>query len=227
MPEWRSRSGPLMHEFVADEAPQHRRDCRRVLVPLAGIADEDEIGFELVTVLCEKAWQRRRAALFLAFDQHRDRDRQLPGDGLPRPRCLEEGHQLTLVVFGSTRHDHVAVWRLAGDARLERRSFPKLDGIGGLHVVVPVEQHVRHTSSALCAVMRHDHWVADCWHNPGLRETDVLQRRGAPVGSAEATCLVSWIGRNAVNSQKLEQAVEFRHLSTGREYQVRFRGRSL
>src|SRR6185437_14916109 len=61
--------GSADHEFITGEAAQHRRDGRRILVPLAGVADENEIGFEFIAVRGEKARQRRRTALFLAFDQ--------------------------------------------------------------------------------------------------------------------------------------------------------------
>ncbi len=76
---------------------------------------------DLLAVLLEEARQRRRAALLLAFEQHRDRDRQLAGDLLPGARRLEEGHQLAFVVLGAARDDDLAVALLGGDARLERR----------------------------------------------------------------------------------------------------------
>ena len=64
-----------MTSSVRGEAPQLRRDGRRVLVPLAGVAHERQVGRHLLAVLGEEARQRRRAAFLLALEQHGDRAR--------------------------------------------------------------------------------------------------------------------------------------------------------
>ena len=87
---------------------------------------------------------------------------------------------------------------------LERRRSPEIERVGGLHVVVSVEQHVRHIWIALLPVVRHDHGVTACRHNFGFGEADVFKRRRAPFGGLEAARLVGWVGRNAVDAQKFE-----------------------
>ncbi len=136
------------HHLEAGKPPQLRGDGRRVLVPLAGVADERQVRLHLLAVLGEEARQRRRAAFLLALEQHGDGERQPARHLLPGARRLQEGHQLALVVLRAARHDHLAVGLVVGDARLERRRLPQLQRIGRLHVVVAVEQHVRRRLAA-------------------------------------------------------------------------------
>lgn len=198
------------YELVAGEATQHRGDGGRILVPLAGVANEHEIGFELVAILGEEVRERRRAALFFALDQHRNGDRQIARNLFPGPCRLEEGHQLTLVVFGAPSDDHVAVARLIRDARLERRRLPEIKRIRRLYVIMAVEQDVRHIRITIEPIMGHDHRMAACRHNLGLGEPDVSKRRRAPFRGFDATGLIRRVGRYAIDAQKFEQSIEAR-----------------
>ena len=70
---------------------------------------------------------------------------KLAGDRLPGARRLEEGHQLTFVVLRAAGNDDLAVGLVGGDdAARTAASSTDSSGIGRLHVVVAVEEHVRH-----------------------------------------------------------------------------------
>jgi hypothetical protein len=97
----------------------------------------------VVLVLFEKRNEIFRSDFFLALDDDGDVDRQRTGHGLPGPAGLDEGHQLTLVVFGTARDDDLAAVGMVGNHRLERRTMPQIERIDRLHIIVPIEQHVR------------------------------------------------------------------------------------
>ena len=101
---------------------------------------------------------------------------------------------------------HLAVFRVRGEARLERRHRPLLQRIWRLHVVMAVEQDVERRAP-VGAPMAHHHGLAGGSLDPG-READLTQGLGAPVGSFEAGCVIGRIGGNARDGEKLEQAVE-------------------
>lgn len=155
-------------------------------------------------MLGEEAWQRGRAAFLLALEQHSDSNRQLARDRLPGARRLEKGHQLTLVVLRAARDDNFAVAFLIRNARLKRRRLPQVQRIGRLHIVVAVEQHVRHVLRPDLSVMRDDHRVAGGFHDLRLGKTNCLQFALAPFGSGLAVRLEGWIGRDAGNPQEIE-----------------------
>ena len=195
-------------EFIADEAAQHGGDGGRVLVPLARVADEHEIAFQLFAVGFEKGRKRGRAAFLFALDQHRDVDRQSARDGLPGAERLEEGHELAFVVFRTPRDDHLAVAGIVREARLEGRRRPKLERVGGLHVIMAVEEDVGQLGIGGLAVVRDDHRMAGRRNDFGLREADVRKGRGAPVGGLAAMVLIGRIGRDAFDPQEIEQPRE-------------------
>ena len=183
-------------ELGAGEAAQLRRDRRRVLVPLAGVAHERQVGLHLLAVLGQEPRQRRRAALLLALEQHGDGDRRGAGHAPPGPHRLEEGHQLALVVLGAARHDDLAVGLVGGDARLERRRLPQLERVDRLHIVVAVEQHVRALAVERRLGVAHHHGMAGGRHHAGI-EADVLQLARAPLRGLLALRLIGGIGGDA------------------------------
>ncbi len=95
--------GAAHDDLLVDEAAQRRRDERRVLIPHAGVADEDDVRLELVLVGLDPFRQKLRAVLLRALDEERDVDRQRAGHRLPGPAGFEEGHHLALVVAGAAR----------------------------------------------------------------------------------------------------------------------------
>ncbi len=139
---------------------QHGRDGGCILVPLAGIADENDVGLQFLAALFQEGGQGGRAALLFALDHHRDGDRQFASHRLPGARRLQEGHQLTLVVLRPARHNHLAVAFVVGDAWLEGRGGPQIERIGRLHIVVSIEQNVRYALRHGFTVMSDDHRVS-------------------------------------------------------------------
>ena len=81
---------------------------------------------------------------------------------------------------------------------------PQVDRVGRLHVVVAVEQHVRRARCALVLVVGDDHRMPRGRHDARV-EPEVAQLVGAPVGRLLAARLVGRVGRDAFDTQQLEQ----------------------
>ena len=186
--------GPRDRDFGEGKAAQEGRYRGCVFVPLSGIADEREVGFELIAV-CGEEWGEARASQFLlALEEHADIDRQGSMRGEPGSACLDERHDLAFVVGGAARNDHHAVTRVLDKTRREGRSIPFFQRIGGLHVVMAVEQHVPPRFAFLLrAPMPDDHRLAKRWLD-ARAEADLAQRGGAPFGCGKATVMMGGVG---------------------------------
>ena len=68
-PECRSRLAAWIVDLLADQAAQADGDRRRLAVPHAGVADQREVGLQLLGVGVEERLQRRRAGFLLALEQ--------------------------------------------------------------------------------------------------------------------------------------------------------------
>ena len=124
--------------------------------------------------------------LFLALDQHADIDGKRAALFDPGARRLDEGHQLAFVVRGAARDDDPAIAYILGQARLERRRGPFIQGIRWLDVVMAIEQHMRARAlGGLGAPMPDHHRLAQC----GLdtrRKSDLAEGTGAPFRRGDA-----------------------------------------
>ncbi len=145
--------GGLDLDLVIDQSAQRGGDRRRIRVPHAGVAHQREVGLELVLVFLEKRNEILRPDFLFALDDDGDVDRQRSRDGFPGPAGLDEGHQLTLVVFGAARDDDLSSVGMVGDDGLERRPMPEIERIDRLHVVMAVEQHMRPCAAAAVAFL--------------------------------------------------------------------------
>ena len=193
-------------DLLAHEAAQHRGDGGGVAVPHARIAHEREITGEFVLVGLEEGMQRWGARFLLALQQDRDRDRQAAGLVDPGARRLDERHELALVVGCAARDDNLRAI-LAGDhGRVEGVTFPQVQRIDRLHVVVTVEQNVR---AALCPVLAvtDDHGVPGCVAYLGS-DAERVQLGREPIGGGAAITLEGRIGGDALDLQKVEKAFE-------------------
>ena len=85
---------------------------------------ERQVALELGGIVAHESEQIFRAAFLLAFDHHRDVERQLAGNRLEGAASLDEGHGLAFVVAGAARDDDLAAAVERLDARLERRGLP-------------------------------------------------------------------------------------------------------
>ena len=135
--------GGLDPHLLVDQPAQRGGDRRRIGVPHAGVADQREVGLEVVLVRFEKRNEILRSDFLLALDDDGDVERQRTGHGFPGPAGLDEGHQLALVVLGAARDDDLSSVGMVGDGGLERRTMPEIERIDRLHVVMAVEQHMR------------------------------------------------------------------------------------
>ena len=118
---------------------------------------------------------------------------------------LDEGHQLTLVVRGAARDDALARRRV-GHARREGFGLPEFQWIGGLHVVMSVEQHMRRVAAGGLRVA-DNHGMTRGFARRGL-ETDALELIDEPGRGPRAIILVRRIGRDRWNFDQAEQALQ-------------------
>ena len=157
-------------DLLADQAAQHGGDRRYAVFEHVGVADQGDVGAQLVAVGVEERAQARSAALLLAFEQHRDPHR-IPPVGRPdRPQRLQEGHDLALVVRSAAGGDAAFGAGVGGGSvdqhRLERSAVPQRQRIDRLHVVMAVEQDVR--SFGRRTVVRDHDRQAGCLAHAGL-----------------------------------------------------------
>ena len=92
---------------------------------------------------------------------------------------------------------------LRDDLRLERIGLPQVQGVGGLHVVVAVEQHVRPVAGHVA----DHHRVTRGGAFLGL-DTHRAQVLDQPVGGLLALRLVRGVGRDRRDRQQVAQPVE-------------------
>jgi hypothetical protein len=116
--------GAADRHLLVDKSTKAAGDHRRVPIPHARVADEDQIAFKLALVGLDPRGQELGAVLLGALDQERHSDREFPRHGLPGPARLDEGHHLTLVVAGAPRADHLSPVGKGGDPGFEGRRVP-------------------------------------------------------------------------------------------------------
>ena len=127
--------GSVQFDFEIKHAPECVGDGGGVFVPHGGVGDEGDVGFELVGVLVDEAFELAGAALFFAFDEGDDVERQRAAGVVPGAERFEEAGDLPFVVDGAAGEDFVFA-----DGGLKCGGGPEVDGVGGLDVVVAVEQ---------------------------------------------------------------------------------------
>jgi len=132
--------GRVDRQLFPAKTAQHGLNGGRFRVPHIGVADQADIGAQLVGMRLKEARQTGAARLLLTLEQNRCRDGKLAGNGLPCPAGLDESHDLSLVIGGAPRANCARSVRALFDERLEGIVIPELDGIDRLHIVVPVEQ---------------------------------------------------------------------------------------
>ena len=192
--------------LLVDQATQGGRHHGRRGVPHAGVADQREVGFELLRVVLDEAEQVVRAALLLALDHHGDRQRQGAGDRFIGAQGLDEGHHLAFVVAGAARDDDLAAVGQRRNTRRERRRLPQIERIDRLHVVMAIEQYARRFVVAVAALAHHDRMSLG--RADAGRKADAGQIAGDVLGRGPALIFVRWVGRDRRDAQEIEQALE-------------------
>src|SRR6185369_10160599 len=76
----------------------------------------------------------------VALDEDRQTEGQSPLRGNPRPAGFEEGHQLALVVGSTAGKDALSAIRAFPYLGFKGRTFPQVQRVGWLHIVMTVEQ---------------------------------------------------------------------------------------
>ncbi len=122
----------------------------------------------------------------------------------PGAAGLDEGHELALVVRGAAPADDRAVRGLL-DRGIERTSVPEIERIDWLHVVVPVEEHVR--GAVRRADPAGDHRAARGGAHLGLG-AHAAQVRGEELGRVGAVGRMRGIGRDRRDAQERHQPPE-------------------
>src|ERR1043166_3219748 len=117
------------------EAAQRRKDRRQSRREHGRIGDDDGLAGELLRVLLDELLEVGAAHFFLAFGEDDDVDGKLARGLEVRLDRLQMEEQLAFVVDGAAGEDLVVA-----DRGLEGRRLPELERLGGLHVVVPIDE---------------------------------------------------------------------------------------
>ena len=116
----------------------------------AAVADHDTIASQRVGQFGKHSFQVDAADFFLAFDQEFDLDRQRVACGKPLADTLNVCEHLAFVI-GCAAGIQIAV----ANGRLESAADPIFQGLGRLHVVVPVYKHDRCSADLRCLCIDH------------------------------------------------------------------------
>lgn len=135
--------GPCHFYFHVAQSAQAYRNGGCIAVDDAGIGDEYDIALEHISVVSYKWFEVFGAYFFFAFDDALDIAGQFTG-GIHSFQHLDVHVDLALVVAGSAGEDG----SLGMDVRrfdhgFEGWTVPKVERIGGLHVIVTVDEYCR------------------------------------------------------------------------------------
>jgi hypothetical protein len=192
--------------LLVNEPAQRCRHHGRCRIPHARIAHQRQVQLEFLRVVLDEAEQVVGAALLLALDHHGDGQRQFAGHRHEGATGLDEGHYLAFVVAGPARDDDFAAVGQRRNARCERRCVPEIERIDRLDVVVAVEQDARALAVPRAALADDDR-VTFGLTNAGL-ETNTGQILGHKRGGRLTFLVVRRVGRDRLDAQKFEQALE-------------------
>ena len=189
-------------DLLAQQAAQAGGDRRHPIGEEAGVADQRELGAQLLGILLQEGDERGRARFLLALEEQGQLAGKLPVHRLPGAAGLDEGHQLPLVVGGAARADDLAL-RGVLEFRVERVAVPEVERVHRLHVVMAVEQQV----PPAFAAMAHHHRVAGRVAARGVeaQRGEVVHQ---PVGGAAHIGGIGRVGRDRGDAQKLHQPGE-------------------
>ena len=163
----------------------------------AGIGDGRDIAAQFVAMFSQKRRQVRATDLLFAFDQEDHVDGKF---SVLSERFLDADdvrENLAFVVGRAAGIDHAGF-----DARLERRRFPQIERIGGLHVVMAVDEHRRPARAMVAAGEDHRMPAGGIFFN---REPDFLELLDQPIRARIDLRRIGWIGGYAGEFQELDE----------------------
>ena len=138
MPEWRSVDGALDKEFAVDDAAKSDADGGQARREHFRVADEGGVGLQVRRFGGNELFDEFAADLFFAFQQHADVDGQLSVFGHELGEGLDLDPDLPFVVDGAAGIDV-----FIANGRLEGGGDPFVQRIGGLNIVVAIEEEGR------------------------------------------------------------------------------------
>jgi hypothetical protein len=121
-----------------------------------------------------------------------------------RAHRLEEAHHLPLIIDRPAPDDALAA-RAIDQTRLERRAVPQRQRVGRLHIVMPIEQHMRRAGTG--GVMRGDHAGQARGLGQAGGEPHAGQLGHRPVRRPPAIARMGRLRADAGNAQPFEQAL--------------------
>jgi len=151
--------GACYLDFDVGQPAQRIDDGGHLLAQDVRIRDHGHVCGQKVCVLANKRFQVGTAALFLALKDALDVDGRRARRLLERFYCFYVNVQLSFIVRRATGKDVVA-----HDGRLEWRGVPFFQRVGGLHVIVPVDEDRGSVVSGR-QPLGVNHGVAWCGHN--------------------------------------------------------------
>ena len=134
--------GPDDVDLGVHQPAQTERDRRQVALEEPGVADDRDIGRELVALGLEPVIEMDRARLLLALEDVFDVDREAAAGCQQRPGGHQVGVDLALVVGSAAGEDPIA-----DHDRLERWRCPQVERVDRLDVVVAVDKDGRGVGS--------------------------------------------------------------------------------
>ena len=144
------------------------------------------------------------ADLLLALDQHGDARWQAAMHLQPGAEGFQPELGLALIVHRAAR-DQAAAMRAVNLDRLKGWAGPEIQGVGGLHVIMAVEEQMR-CLRARCVMMREHDWMARRLMDRGP-EAKALQFSLQPRRGAPAVASMVGLGTDARNAQQGEEAL--------------------
>ena len=164
-----------------------------------GIRIEGNIRLEQLRMFFEERLEILGADLLLAFEQELDIDRQLPAAPHQRFDRMEGGKHLSFHIGGAAPEQ-----QLAAHLRLERSGLPELERIGGLDIIMSIDQHGRR--ARLLQVFAIDNRMpAVGGHDFHILDAESPQVGGHPFGGAQDFMVIQGIRRNGRDLQRLCQ----------------------
>jgi len=157
----------------------------------AGVGYHDGIASQLTAALTQERAQARAPDFLLAFDDKRQIARQR-GAGLEVGfHCLEVREVLALVVAGAPAEEQAAL-----DARLEGGELPQVQRLGGLDIVVAIDEKVRPAARWAARCLGEDDRMPGRRKEAGL-QADLATVVGEPLGAAPHVGAVGRLCRDA------------------------------
>ncbi len=197
--------GTVQPDIDSRQPAQRGGDGRGVEIPHIGVGHQHEIRLQSLALIGQQLGEGRAAILLLAFQQHGEAHGQLAIHRQMGAAGFQEADDLTLIVHRPAADDALAA-RAVHQLRVERVGVPELQRVGGLHVVMAVEQHMR------CVwpggkILRDDARMALGLGKPG-GEAHVLQRVARPFRGAAAILRMGRLGADAGDAQEGEEPLQ-------------------